>query len=99
MRVASILSAIAYTGGRYPLGYHGLGDLFVLAFFGFVAVAGTSLVAAGSVPPLAWLAAVPVGALATAVLVVNNARDHQTDVRAGKRTLVVRFGRRFANLE
>jgi 1,4-dihydroxy-2-naphthoate octaprenyltransferase len=71
----------------------------VLAFFGFVAVAGTSLVAAGSVPPLAWLAAVPVGALATAVLVVNNARDHQTDVRAGKRTLVVRFGRRFANLE
>lgn len=97
--VASILSGIAYTGGPYPLGYHGLGDLFVLAFFGFVAVAGTSLVAAGSVPPLAWLAAVPVGALATAVLVVNNARDHQTDVRAGKRTLVVRFGRRFANLE
>lgn len=97
--IASILSGIAYTGGPYPLGYHGLGDLFVLAFFGFVAVAGTSLVAAGSVPPLAWLAAVPVGALATAVLVVNNARDHQTDVRAGKRTLVVRFGRRFANLE
>lgn len=97
--IASILSGIAYTGGPYPLGYHGLGDLFVLAFFGFVAVAGTSLVAAGSVPPLAWLAAVPVGALATAVLVVNNARDHQTDVRAGKRTLVVRLGRRFANLE
>ncbi|GMV13134.1 MAG: 1,4-dihydroxy-2-naphthoate polyprenyltransferase [Polyangiaceae bacterium] len=97
--IASILSGIAYTGGPYPLGYHGLGDLFVLVFFGFVAVCGTSFVAAGSVPALAWLAAVPVGALATAVLVVNNARDHQTDVGAGKRTLVVRFGRRFANHE
>ncbi|MBI3201630.1 MAG: 1,4-dihydroxy-2-naphthoate polyprenyltransferase [Myxococcales bacterium] len=97
--IASILSGVAYTGGPYPLGYHGLGDLFVLVFFGFVAVAGTSWVAAGTVPPVAWLAAIPVGALATAVLVVNNARDHQTDVGAGKRTLVVRFGRRFANLE
>lgn len=97
--VASILSGIAYTGGPYPLGYHGLGDLFVLVFFGFVAVCGTSFVAAGSVPALAWLAALPVGALATAVLVVNNARDHLTDVGAGKRTLVVRFGRRFANWE
>lgn len=97
--IASILSGIAYTGGPYPLGYHGLGDLFVLVFFGFVAVCGTSFVASGSVPALAWLAAVPVGALATAVLVINNARDHQTDVGAGKRTLVVRFGRRFANHE
>ena len=97
--IASILSGIAYTGGPYPLGYNGLGDLFVFVFFGVVAVAGTTWVASGSVPPVAWLAALPVGALATAVLVVNNARDFVTDARAGKRTLVVRFGRRFANFE
>jgi 1,4-dihydroxy-2-naphthoate polyprenyltransferase len=97
--VASILSGIAYTGGPYPLGYHGLGDLFVFVFFGFVAVCGTTFVAAGAVPTSAVFAAVPVGALATAVLVVNNARDHVTDARAGKRTLAVRFGRRFASFE
>lgn len=97
--IASILSGIAYTGGPYPLGYHGLGDLFVMLFFGFVAVCGTAFVATGQLPPAAFIAAIPVGALATAVLVVNNARDHTTDVRAGKRTLVVRFGRRFGTYE
>ena len=97
--VASILSGVAYTGGPYPLGYNGLGDVFVFVFFGIVAVTGTTLVAGGSVPPMAWLAALPVGALATAVLVVNNVRDHKTDVRANKRTLVVRFGRRFGLVE
>jgi 1,4-dihydroxy-2-naphthoate octaprenyltransferase len=94
--VASVLSGIAYTGGPYPLGYNGLGDLFVLTFFGFVAVAGTAYVQVGHVPDLAWLAAVPVGALATAILVVNNVRDRETDVRVGKRTLAVRFGRNAA---
>jgi 1,4-dihydroxy-2-naphthoate octaprenyltransferase len=94
--VASILSAIAYTGGPYPLGYHGLGDLFVLIFFGFVAVGGTALVQLGHVPELAILAALPVGSLATAILVVNNLRDIETDRRAGKRTLAARFGERFA---
>lgn len=92
--LASIASAIAYTGGPYPLGYHGLGDVFVLLFFGFVAVCGTAFVQAGTVPPIAWIAAIPVGAIATAILVVNNVRDCETDVRAGKRTLPVRFGRR-----
>ncbi len=91
--VLSILAAIAYTGGPYPLGYHGLGDVFVMAFFGFVAVAGTTYVQTGSVPALALWAAVPVGALATAILVVNNVRDAPTDAKAGKRTLAVRFGR------
>ena len=94
--VASILSGIAYTGGPYPLGYHGLGDLFVMVFFGFVAVCGTALVQVGHVPPVAWAASVPVGALATAILVVNNVRDRSTDVKAGKRTLAVRLGRRAA---
>lgn len=97
--VASLLSAVAYTGGPYPLGYHGLGDVFVLAFFGFVAVAGTAYVQAGHVPVLAWLGALPVGCLATAILVVNNVRDVATDIVAGKRTLPARFGRRFGVLE
>jgi 1,4-dihydroxy-2-naphthoate octaprenyltransferase len=97
--VASIVSGIAYTGGPWPLGYHGLGDLFVLVFFGFVAVCGTAFVQLGGVPCLAIAAAAPVGALATAILVVNNVRDRATDVRAGKRTLAVRFGRRAALAE
>jgi 1,4-dihydroxy-2-naphthoate octaprenyltransferase len=91
--LASIASAIAYTGGPYPLGYHGLGDVFVMLFFGFVAVCGTALVQVGNVPVLAWLASIPVGSIATAILVVNNVRDVATDVKAGKRTIPVRFGR------
>jgi 1,4-dihydroxy-2-naphthoate octaprenyltransferase len=97
--VVAILSGIAYTGGPYPLGYNGLGDLFVFVFFGLVAVCGTVFVEAGRVPLLAVFASLPVGALATAVLVVNNVRDHKTDVVAGKRTLVVRFGREFGVME
>ncbi len=97
--VASLLSGIAYTGGPYPLGYHGLGDLFVLVFFGFVAVAGTAFVQVGAVPELAWWASLPPGALATAILVVNNARDRETDAAAGKRTLAVRLGRTGAMVE
>ena len=93
--LASIASGIAYTGGPWPLGYHGLGDAFVFAFFGPVAVCGTAFVATGGVPAEAMLASVSVGALATAVLVVNNVRDHGTDRVAGKRTVVVRFGRTF----
>jgi len=93
---ASIASAIAYTGGPYPLGYHGLGDVFVFVFFGLVAVCGTALVEIGHVPILALACAIPVGALATAILVVNNLRDRVTDLGAGKRTLAVRYGRGFA---
>lgn len=91
--VASILSGLAYTGGPYPLGYHGLGDVFVFVFLGLVAVGGTVYVQTGELPALALLCAVPIGALATAVLVVNNVRDVETDRAAGKRTLAVRLGR------
>ncbi|MBN8616678.1 MAG: 1,4-dihydroxy-2-naphthoate polyprenyltransferase [Deltaproteobacteria bacterium] len=97
--VLSIASGIAYTGGPYPLGYNGLGDVFVMLFFGFVAVLGTVLVQTAALPLLGWLASIPVGAIATAILVVNNVRDRETDVVAGKRTLVVRHGRRFGELE
>lgn len=93
--LCSIAAAVAYTGGPYPLGYNGLGEVFVFLFFGLVAVPGTVFVQAGRVLPVAWLAAVPVGALAAAVLLVNNVRDHETDRKAGKRTIVVRFGRPF----
>lgn len=96
---ASIISGIAYTGGPFPLGYNGLGDLFVMIFFGFVAVCGTAYVQVGSVPELALWMSIPVGALATAILVVNNIRDAETDVVCGKRTLAVRFGRNTARLE
>jgi len=97
--LASMAAAVAYTGGPYPLGYHGLGDVFVMLFFGFVAVLGTTFVELGRVTPLAVAASVPVGALATAILVVNNLRDIATDRVAGKRTLAVRWGERGALTE
>jgi 1,4-dihydroxy-2-naphthoate polyprenyltransferase len=97
--VASIASAVAYTGGPFPLGYNGLGDLFVMIFFGFVAVMGTALVQVGAVPALAVFASIPVGALATAILVVNNLRDADGDAKVGKRTLAVRFGPSAAKAE
>jgi 1,4-dihydroxy-2-naphthoate polyprenyltransferase len=88
----SVLSGFAYTGGPFPLGYNGLGDLFVFVFFGFVAVIGTYYVQALTVSDAAWLASIPVGALGTAILVVNNLRDAATDAKCGKRTLIVRLG-------
>jgi 1,4-dihydroxy-2-naphthoate octaprenyltransferase len=97
--LVSIAAGLAYTGGPWPLGYHGLGDVAVMVFFGFVAVCGTAFVQVGSVPCVSVLAAVPVGALATAILVVNNVRDRAGDARAGKRTLAVRLGRRGALVE
>lgn len=92
--VVSLAAAVAYTGGPWPLGYHGLGDLAVFVFFGAVAVCGTFYVQTLALTPVALASSIPVGALATAVLVVNNLRDLETDRRAGKRTLAVRLGRR-----
>ncbi len=94
--VASIVCGVAYTGGPFPLGYHGLGDLFVFLFFGLVAVCTTYFVQAGTVSAAAGLTATGVGLLAANILVVNNYRDVETDAKAGKRTLVVRWGRRCA---
>lgn len=90
----SIAAAYLYTGGPRPYGYLGLGDLAVFLFFGLGAVAGTYYVQALSVSRLALIAAIPIGALATAILVVNNLRDIETDARAGKHTLAVRIGER-----
>lgn len=97
--VTSLLAGYAYTGGPFPLAYNGLGDVFVLVFFGFVAVGGTYYVQAGALSTLALIAAVPVGLLGVALLAVNNTRDEKTDAAAGKRTLVVRFGSGFGKAE
>jgi len=90
----SIAAAYLYTGGPRPYGYLGLGDLAVFLFFGPGAVVGTYYVQAHAISPLAVIASIPIGALATAILVVNNLRDIETDARAGKRTLAVRIGDR-----
>ncbi|PSP75956.1 1,4-dihydroxy-2-naphthoate polyprenyltransferase [Halobacteriales archaeon QS_3_64_16] len=112
--LASVLSGLAYTGGPYPFGYYGLGDLFVFVFFGLVAVSGTyyvqaaALANAGAVPlwlppgtlPLAAIvASLPIAGLSTCILVVNNVRDLGTDRQAGKRTLAVLVGYTWSRIE
>lgn len=97
--IAAILSAIAYTGGPFPLGYHGLGDIFVFIFFGLAAVAGTYFVQAGSVSAAVWWMAIPPGLIITAILVVNNLRDIENDRKGRKNTLAVILGERFAKIE
>ena len=94
--IVSILCGLAYTGGPFPLGYHGLGDVFVFVFFGLVAVDTTFYVQAGYATPDVISCAAAIGLLAANILVPNNYRDAETDAAAGKKTLVVRFGRRFA---
>jgi 1,4-dihydroxy-2-naphthoate octaprenyltransferase len=95
----SILAGLAYTAGPFPLGYNGLGDVAVFIFFGLIAVTGTYYVQARTLTPAAWLVALPIGAIATAIIVVNNVRDADTDRAAGKRTLAVLLGRPAARLE
>ncbi|CAB4940265.1 unannotated protein [freshwater metagenome] len=90
---ASILAGVLYTGGPRPYGYAGLGEIFVFLFFGVVAVTGSYYVQREALPWEAFVLAVPVGLLASAILVVNNIRDLDTDRRAGKRTMAVRLGR------
>jgi len=97
--VLSIAAGISYTGGPWPLGYHGLGDLLVFVFFGLVAVTGTYYLQTQTLSAAAFFGAVPVGFLVTAILVVNNLRDIDTDLRAGKLTLAVRIGDRATRLQ
>jgi 1,4-dihydroxy-2-naphthoate octaprenyltransferase len=89
----AMLAAVAYTAGPKPFGYLGLGEVFVFLFFGPVAVIGTAYVMTGAVSPLAVAASLPMGCLISAILVVNNLRDIDTDRAAGKHTLAVRMGR------
>jgi 1,4-dihydroxy-2-naphthoate polyprenyltransferase len=90
---ASILAGVLYTGGPRPYGYAGLGEVFVFTFFGLVAVNGSYYVQLEQLDWLPFGLSIPIGLLATAILVVNNVRDIDTDRRAGKRTLAVRLGR------
>jgi 1,4-dihydroxy-2-naphthoate octaprenyltransferase len=97
--LCSIAAALAYTGGRAPLAYRGLGDVFVLLFFGVVAVCGSYYAQAKTLAIVPLVCSLAVGSLATAILVVNNLRDRDADARANKRTLVVRYGARFGRIE
>lgn len=90
--LAAIAAAWFYTGGKNPYGYMGLGEVFVFVFFGVVATVGSTFVVVEELPSLSWLTSVPVGALACALLVINNLRDIPTDREVGKRTLAVRLG-------
>jgi len=91
--VAALAAALAYTGGPCPYGYLGLGEAAVFVFFGLAATVGSRFVHDGTAPAAAWLLAVPVGLMVTAILVANNVRDVDTDRAAGKRTLAVVLGR------
>jgi 1,4-dihydroxy-2-naphthoate octaprenyltransferase len=97
--IAAIISAIAYTGGPFPIGYYGLGDIFVFIFFGLASVAGTYYIQAGSVTPAVWWMTIPPGLIITAILVVNNLRDLENDRKAGKHTLAVRLGEQGAKIQ
>jgi 1,4-dihydroxy-2-naphthoate octaprenyltransferase len=91
----SIVFAIAYTAGPFPLAYNGLGDLFVFIFFGLVGVNGTYYVNAGSFSLIAFISSAIIGLLVANILVVNNYRDYEEDKQSSKKTLVVRLGKKF----
>ena len=97
--LASIAVGIAYTGGPYPLGYHGFGDLFVFIFFGLIAVPGTYYLQTGSLTELSLCLGAALGMLVTSILVVNNLRDRDADIISGKKTLAVRFGKTFSKIQ
>jgi len=97
--ILSLIAGYAYTAGPFPLAYNGLGDIFVFIFFGFVGTIGTYYVQAHEITPLVFWASVPVGALVTNILVVNNYRDIDEDKLAGKNTLAVKFGGTFTRLQ
>ncbi|HEX8966336.1 MAG TPA: 1,4-dihydroxy-2-naphthoate polyprenyltransferase [Chloroflexota bacterium] len=97
--VVCLLAGVLYTGGPWPFGYHGLGDVVCFVCFGVLAVLGTAYLQALRLAALDLWATIPVGCLVTAILIVNNLRDIDTDRRVGKLTLAVRLGRRGTRLE
>jgi 1,4-dihydroxy-2-naphthoate polyprenyltransferase len=97
--IASIFAGIAYTAGPFPLAYNGLGDIAVFLFFGFVGTVGTYYAQSLAITPMSFWASIPVGALITNILVVNNYRDREEDQSNGKNTLVVIFGEKFGRFQ
>jgi len=95
----AILSGIAYTGGPYPLGYNGLGDIFVFVFFGLIAVPGTYYLQTNTVSYESVLVGILCGSFSTAILVVNNVRDLNTDKKSNKKTIAVILGKKFCEFE
>jgi 1,4-dihydroxy-2-naphthoate octaprenyltransferase len=94
--IASIIAAYAYTGGPYPLAYHGLGEIFVMIFFGFTAVCGSFYLQRLTLDATAWIGGFAAGSLAVVILAINNLRDIDNDRASNKRTLAARFGTTFA---
>jgi 1,4-dihydroxy-2-naphthoate octaprenyltransferase len=97
--IASIIAAYAYTGGPYPLAYHGLGEVFVMIFFGLVAVCGSFYLQVLTLDRTAWIGGIAVGSLAVVILAINNLRDIENDRASNKRTLAAHFGETFARAE
>jgi 1,4-dihydroxy-2-naphthoate octaprenyltransferase len=97
--IASIVAAYAYTGGPYPLAYHGLGEVFVMIFFGLVAVCGSFYLQGLMLDDTAWIGGIAVGSLAVVILAINNLRDIENDRASNKKTLAARFGETFARAE
>ncbi len=97
--ILSILAGLAYTAGPLPLAYNGLGDIFVFIFFGIIGTVGTYYVQSLQVNTFAFLSSIPVGALVTNILIVNNYRDTDEDRLAGKKTLAVIFGKKFSRFQ
>jgi 1,4-dihydroxy-2-naphthoate octaprenyltransferase len=97
--ILCLLAGLTYTGGPWPFGYHGLGDLVCFVFFGVLAVLGSAYLQRLEITPLDVWASIPVGCLVTAILIVNNLRDIDTDRQVGKMTLAVRLGRRGTRIE
>jgi len=97
--ILSIISGVAYTAGPYPIGYVGLGDIFVFIFFGLIAVSGTYYLHTNEISGISLLLGVGMGMLSNALLVINNLRDIETDKKSGKKTLAVRFGYKFSRIQ
>lgn len=97
--IPSLWFCFGYTGGPWPLAYRGLGELFVILFFGLVAVTGSAFVQGGHWHLEAVIAGLQIGLLSTVLIAINNLRDVEEDARTGKRTLAVRLGKRFARRE
>lgn len=97
--IASLICGYLYTGGPAPLAYHGLGDLFVILFFGWIATGTTFYLQTGYVTMDAFVAGAQIGMLAVVMIAINNLRDCEEDAKVNKRTLAVRFGQRFAKIE
>lgn len=97
--IASLVCAVAYTGGPFPISYLGLGEIFVFLFFGLIAVTGTAYLQTGELTALSLAASIPPGAMIVGILIINNYRDREQDEKVNKRTVAVRIGPKNTRIE